>query len=115
MTGKMKFRNLQRVHVAQKPKPFALMSFGLEKCPLRWSARLKLSPAAHSLLRLEPSGHVYPAAGFVDDVRQEKEAHTVELNLEPSVRHSKFHQQVYGKATEIVPAYVRELLTSYST
>lgn len=56
------------------------------------------------------SGTVYPAAGFVMDARQAG-AHTVELNLEPSEGVTHFVEARHGKATEIVPAYVEELLT----
>ena len=55
------------------------------------------------------SGIVYPAAGFVDEARRAG-AHTVELNLEPSEGESLFAERVYGKATEIVPAFVEDLL-----
>jgi len=55
------------------------------------------------------SGNVYPAAGFVAEARRRR-AHTVELNLEPSESHSLFAEARYGPASEIVPAYVQELL-----
>ncbi len=54
------------------------------------------------------SGHVYPAAGFVAAVG--REARTVELNLEPSRVASAFHEARTGKATDLVPAFVTELL-----
>jgi NAD-dependent deacetylase len=57
------------------------------------------------------SGVVYPAAGFVQEARQAG-AHTVELNLEPSDGHSLFAERVYGRATEVVPAFVEELLAT---
>jgi NAD-dependent protein deacetylase/lipoamidase len=56
------------------------------------------------------SGNVYPAAGFVQEVRHRRGARTVELNLEPSEGASLFEERHYGPATEIVPAYVRHLL-----
>ena len=56
------------------------------------------------------SGNVYPAAGFVQEVRGYGRAHTLELNLEPSEGHSLFAEQHYGPATEVVPAYVAKLL-----
>ncbi|MBM3491104.1 MAG: NAD-dependent deacylase [Alphaproteobacteria bacterium] len=56
------------------------------------------------------SGNVYPAAGFVADVRRGGRAHTVELNLEPSEGASLFAERRHGPATAIVPAYVAELL-----
>jgi len=55
------------------------------------------------------SGNVYPAAGFVADARAAG-AHTVELNLEPSEGASIFHEALYGRATQIVPAFVDDLL-----
>ncbi len=56
------------------------------------------------------SGTVYPAAGFVEEVRNMGIAHTIELNLEPSSGYSLFHQKIYGKATDIVPEYLKSLL-----
>lgn len=55
------------------------------------------------------SGSVYPAAGLVSFVS--KEAHTIELNLEPSSGVIKFREARHGRATEVVPAWVEELLT----
>lgn len=54
------------------------------------------------------SGHVYPAAGFVEAV--DPGARTVELNLEPSLVASAFQEARIGQATELVPAFVDELL-----
>lgn len=56
------------------------------------------------------SGNVYPAAGFVDQVRRGGRAHTVELNLEPSEGASSFAEVRHGKASALVPAFVDELL-----
>jgi len=55
------------------------------------------------------SGVVYPAAGFVEEARRVG-AHTVELNLVPSEGEGLFAERVYGPATEVVPAFVEELL-----
>lgn len=56
------------------------------------------------------SGNVYPAAGFVQEVRANgRGARTVELNLEPSQGHSLFEERIYGKATEIVPRFTAGL------
>jgi len=57
------------------------------------------------------SGTVYPAAGFVRAARL-GEAHTVELNLEPSDGRSLFAEGLYGPATRIVPEWVDGLLAS---
>ncbi len=55
------------------------------------------------------SGNVYPAAGFVAEANAAG-ARTVELNLEPLLGRSHFAESRYGKATEIVPAFVAALL-----
>jgi NAD-dependent deacetylase len=54
------------------------------------------------------SGHVYPAAGFVEAVRPG--ARTVELNLEPSAVGGAFAERRRGPAGSLVPALVEELL-----
>jgi NAD-dependent deacetylase len=56
------------------------------------------------------SGNVYPAAGFVQEVRAAGRAHTVELNLEPSEGTVLFAETVHGPATHIVPEFVDRLL-----
>lgn len=56
------------------------------------------------------SGTVYPAAGFVADVRAHGRAHTVELNLEPSDGASLFMEAIHGPAGTIVPRFVERLL-----
>jgi NAD-dependent deacetylase len=54
------------------------------------------------------SGAVYPAAGFVAEVRGR--ARTVELNLEPSEGSHLFDEAIHGRATELVPAFVDRLM-----
>lgn len=54
------------------------------------------------------SGNVYPAAGFVREARAAG-AHTVELNLEPSLGASRFAERIHGPATQVVPAFVVDL------
>lgn len=55
------------------------------------------------------SGHVYPAAGFVE-VANAAGALSVELNLEPSRVESAFDHRIYGPASEVVPEFVRDIL-----
>jgi NAD-dependent deacetylase len=64
---------------------------------------------ADLFLSIGTSGNVYPAAGFVAEAR-EHGAHTVELNLEPSEGASLFDEAIYGRATEVVPAFVERIL-----
>lgn len=59
------------------------------------------------------SGSVYPAAGFVMTAR-ENGARTCELNLEPSDNRHLFHEQRYGAATAVVPAWVTETLAEHA-
>ncbi len=61
-------------------------------------------------LSIGTSGNVYPAAGFVQEARMVGDAHTVELNLEPSDGHSLFAERIYGPATQVVPDYVAKIL-----
>ncbi|MXO91735.1 NAD-dependent deacylase [Pontixanthobacter aquaemixtae] len=55
------------------------------------------------------SGAVYPAAGFVRDARQ-LGMQTLELNLERSQGSNWFEESRLGKASEVVPAWVAEVL-----
>ena len=55
------------------------------------------------------SGVVYPAAGFVQAARHAG-ARTLELNLEPSAGSAWFDESRLGPATELVPAWVTEIL-----
>jgi NAD-dependent deacetylase len=55
------------------------------------------------------SGNVYPAAGFVE-MAAHYGAHTIELNLEPSAVVSQFDETRFGKASETVPAWVKDVL-----
>ena len=61
-------------------------------------------------LSVGTSGHVYPAAGFVMQLRGHRGVRTVELNLEPSDGASLFSETDYGPATQLVPQFVERLL-----
>ena len=56
------------------------------------------------------SGAVYPAAGFVQTAKY-RGARTMEINLEPSQGSNFFDERRYGRASELVPAWVEELLS----
>ncbi|WP_299996528.1 Sir2 family NAD+-dependent deacetylase [uncultured Cedecea sp.] len=64
---------------------------------------------ADYFIAIGTSGHVYPAAGFVHEARLQG-AHTVELNLEPSLVESEFEEKHYGLASQEVPDYIYKLL-----
>lgn len=60
-------------------------------------------------LSVGTSGHVYPAAGFVD-IAAGAGAETVEINLERTGIASAFSETIIGPATETVPRFVDQLL-----
>ncbi|MGQ0660598.1 NAD-dependent deacylase [Sphingosinicella sp.] len=55
------------------------------------------------------SGNVYPAAGFVQTARY-CGARTLEMNLEPSLGATYFHESRIGAAGDLVPGWVEEML-----
>jgi NAD-dependent deacetylase len=56
------------------------------------------------------SGQVYPAAGFIEQIRRHGRAHSLELNLEPGAPSRRFAEQRTGPAGALVPRLVEELL-----
>ena len=56
------------------------------------------------------SGAVYPAAGFVRSARHYG-ARTLEMNLDPSEGSYFFHESRMGKAGDLVPGWVDEILS----
>jgi NAD-dependent deacetylase len=66
--------------------------------------------AADLFVSIGTSGAVYPAAGFVQTARY-CGARTLEMNLEPSLGSFHFHESRIGRAGELVPAWVRAILT----
>ena len=55
------------------------------------------------------SGAVYPAAGFVQSARYSG-AHCIEMNLEPSQGSYFFDESRMGRAKDLVPVWVQEVL-----
>lgn len=71
----------------------------------------EISQALHDcdlFVSIGTSGNVYPAAGFVSEARRAG-AKTIELNLEPSLGASHFHEARTGKATELVVEWANRL------
>ena len=64
---------------------------------------------AEVFVSIGTSGAVYPAAGFVQHARRHG-ARAIELNLEPSEGSFFFHDSRQGRAGELVPVWVDELL-----
>lgn len=65
--------------------------------------------AAELFVSIGTSGQVYPAAAFVQDASRAG-AETLELNLERSEVSDDFDETRLGPATELVPAWVEEML-----
>jgi NAD-dependent deacetylase len=65
--------------------------------------------AADLFVSIGTSGAVYPAAGFVRDARELGVA-TLELNLDRTDGSAWFDESRLGPATELVPAWVEEML-----
>ena len=55
------------------------------------------------------SGSVYPAAGYVEAARRVG-AHCLEINLQPTEISRYFHDRRYGRAGDLVPEWVDNLL-----
>ena len=65
--------------------------------------------SADLFVSIGTSGAVYPAAGFVQTARY-CGAHTLEINLEPSLGSIFFEESRTGPASALVPAWVKQLL-----
>ncbi len=79
-----------------------------EEMPMRMEEIGAALDACGLFVSIGTSGAVYPAAGFVAEVRGR--ARTVELNLEPSAGTHLFDEAIHGPATQVVPAFVQGLL-----
>lgn len=83
------------VWFGEEPLQMADIGHALERCTL--------------FVSIGTSGNVYPAAGFVQAARRAG-AHTLELNLEPSLGADNFAERRHGPASMIVPAFAAQLL-----
>lgn len=79
------------------------------EAPLEMDAIHEALAASNLFVSIGTSGSVYPAAGFVRAARESGIA-TMEINLEPSENAAFFDAARYGKASEVVPAWVDELI-----
>ncbi len=77
--------------------------------PYRMEEIFEALERADLFVSIGTSGAVYPAAGFVRNAR-EFGAETLELNLEPSQGTAWFDEARHGPATELVAAWVNEVL-----
>ena len=66
--------------------------------------------SADLFVSIGTSGSVYPAAGFAAQAAS-MGIEAMELNLDPSENAHVFSNSQYGPATEIVPAWVKGLIS----
>ena len=69
----------------------------------------KLLQTCDLFISVGTSGVVYPAAGFVQ-VAKFAGADTIEVNLEETSNNYLFDRHIYGKAGEVLPHLVQELI-----
>lgn len=79
--------------------------------PLRMDEIVEALDRCDLFAAIGTSGNVYPAAGFVRLARAAG-AHTVEINLEASEVNSDFDETRLGPASERVPEWVEEVLST---
>ena len=77
--------------------------------PFEMNAIYRALAGCDLFLSIGTSGNVYPAAGFVQEAKLAG-AHSIEINLEPSAVESSFDDHRYGKAGELLPKFVEELI-----
>ncbi|MBI3439024.1 MAG: NAD-dependent deacylase [Proteobacteria bacterium] len=79
--------------------------------PLGMDAVYEALAASKLFVSIGTSGSVYPAGGFVRAAR-EADVATMEINLEPSENADAFDARRYGKASEVLPVWVDEMIGS---
>lgn len=79
--------------------------------PLQMKAIYAALKGADLFVAIGTSGAVYPAAGFAAQARTFGIG-TLEINLEPSDNANQFGERRYGRAREMVPVWVSEVLAS---
>ncbi len=100
-----------RCHCCQFPQPLRPHIVWFGEMPIGMEQIYQALDDADIFIAIGTSGHVYPAAGFVHEAKLNG-AHTVELNLEPSLVQSEFDEKHYGLASVAVVDYVNALLES---
>ena len=95
----------------QFPEPLRPHVVWFGEMPLLLDRIYQALSEASLFISIGTSGNVYPAAGLVHEAAMHN-AHTIEINLEPSQVKSHFAEHRYGPATVKVVEYVNELLNT---
>lgn len=85
-----------------------------EEMPFFMDAIYDALAACRLFVSIGTSGNVYPAAGFASEARRAG-ARVMELNLEATRGTGVFHEGRYGRAGEVVPRWVEDVLANQST
>lgn len=93
----------------QFPEPLRPHVVWFGEMPLGLDRIYQALSEASLFISIGTSGNVYPAAGLVHEAAMHN-AHTIEINLEPSQGKTHFAEHRYGRATIEVVKYVEELL-----
>ncbi|WP_165661858.1 Sir2 family NAD+-dependent deacetylase [Oceanimonas sp. MB9] len=103
-------RTTDLCHCCQFPEPLRPHVVWFGEMPLLLDHIYQALSEASLFVAIGTSGNVYPAAGFVHEAAMHN-AHTLEINLQPSEIRTHFDAHRYGPATQEVGAWVEELLT----
>ncbi len=95
----------------QFPEPLRPHVVWFGEMPLGLDRIYQALSEASLFIAIGTSGNVYPAAGLVHEAAMHN-AHTIEINLEPSQVKSHFNEHRYGAATVEVVKCVNELLNA---
>lgn len=98
-----------RCNCCTKPSPLRPHIVWFGEMPLEMETIEYALSQCDLFISIGTSGHVYPAAGFVQ-LANAAGATTLELNLEPSLLESQFTQARYGPATQLLPEFVEQLI-----
>jgi NAD-dependent deacetylase len=82
--------------------------------PLHLEAIYEALAGCDLFVAIGTSGQVYPAAGFVEEVRARGRAHSIEINPEKGAFSARFAEHRQGPAGQQVPVLVAELLSDLS-
>lgn len=98
-----------RCHCCQLSAPLRPHVVWFGEMPLGMDEIYQALAKTDFFIAIGTSGHVYPAASFVQEARLAG-AYTMELNLEPSQVENQFNEKHYGPASEVVPHFVHKFL-----
>lgn len=102
-----------RCQCCDQPQPLRPDIVWFGEMPLHMDTIIMALSKADIFIAIGTSGDVYPAAGFVQ-LASESGAKTVELNLVAGTNQRYFDEVIEGRASEVVPAYVQQIITTFN-